>query len=52
VEHEEMPGMKMGEYGVAHPAGVYFVDRDGKFTFLFAPGTKPADIASDIKRVM
>jgi protein SCO1/2 len=52
VEREEMPGMKMGEYGVSHPAGVYFVDGDGRMKFVFAPGSKPAEIASDVKRLM
>jgi protein SCO1/2 len=52
VEHEEMPGMKPDEYGVDHPAGVYFVDGDGRMKFVFAPGSKPAEIASDLKRLM
>jgi protein SCO1/2 len=52
VEHEEMPGMKMGEYGVSHPAGVYFVDGENRWRFVFAPETKPAEIASDLKRLM
>jgi protein SCO1/2 len=52
VEREEMPGMKMGEYGVSHPAGVYFVDGDGRMKFVFAPGSKPDEIASDLKRLM
>ena len=52
VERDEMPGMKMGEYGVSHPAGVYFIDRDGKFKFVFAPGSKPEELASDLKRLM
>jgi len=52
VEHEEMPGMKPDQYGVAHPAGVYFVDGDGRMKFVFAPGSKPDEIASDLKRLM
>jgi protein SCO1/2 len=52
VERDEMPGMKMGEYGVSHPAGVYFVDGDGRMKFVFAPGSKPAELASDLKRLM
>jgi protein SCO1/2 len=52
VERDEMPGMKMGEYGVSHPAGVYFVDGDGKLKFVFAPGSKPDEIASDLKRLL
>ena len=52
VEREEMPGMKPDEYGVGHPAGVYFVDGDGRMKFVFAPGSKPEDIASDLKRLM
>jgi protein SCO1/2 len=51
VEREEMPGMKMAEYGVGHPAGVYFVAADGRMKFVFAPGSKPAEIASDIERL-
>ena len=52
VERDEMPGMKAGEYGVSHPAGVYFVDGDGKLKFVFSPGSKPAEIASDLKRLL
>jgi protein SCO1 len=52
VERDEMPGMKSGEYGVTHPAGVYFVDGDGKMKFVFAPGSKPEEIASDLKRLL
>lgn len=52
VDHEEMPGMKPDDYGVSHPAGVFFVDSDGKMKFVFAPGSKPEEIASDLKRLM
>jgi protein SCO1/2 len=52
VEREEMPGMKPDAYGVGHPAGVYFVDGDGRMKFVFAPGSKPEEIASDLKRLM
>jgi protein SCO1/2 len=52
VEREDMPGMKPGEYGVGHPSGVYFIDRDGRMKFVFAPGTKPAELASDMKRLL
>ena len=52
VEREEMPGMKPGDYGVAHPAGVYFVDGDGRMKFVFAPGSTPQEIASDLQRLM
>jgi protein SCO1/2 len=52
VQHEEMPGMKPEDYGVDHPAGVYFVDGDGRLAFVFAPGSKPEEIASDLKRLM
>jgi protein SCO1/2 len=52
VERDEMPGMKPDEYGVSHPAGVYFVDGDGRMKFVFAPGSRPEEIASDLKRLM
>ena len=52
VEHEDMPGMKPEDYGVAHPAGVYFIDRAGLMRFVFAPGSKPAELASDLKLLM
>jgi protein SCO1 len=52
VERDDMPGMKIGEYGVTHPAGVYFVDGDGKLKFVFGPGTKPKELASDLKRLL
>lgn len=52
VEREDMPGMKAGDYGVMHPAGVYFVDGAGRMTFVFAPDSKPGEIASDVKRLL
>jgi protein SCO1/2 len=52
VERDSMPGMKADEYGVTHPAGVFFIDRDGKVAFIFAPGTKPQDIATDLRRLL
>lgn len=51
VEREETPGMKMAEYGVSHPAGVYYVSDDGRLKFIFSPGSTPAEIASDIGRL-
>jgi protein SCO1/2 len=41
-----------GDYGVAHPAGVYFIDKTGLMKFVFAPGSKPAELASDLKLLM
>lgn len=52
VQKEEMPGMKHAEYSVSHPAGVFFVDGDGMVRFVFAPGTKPEDLAEDLKRLL
>jgi protein SCO1/2 len=52
IEREDMPGMKPGEYGVSHPAGVFFVDGDGRMRFVFAPGSKPEEIAADLRRLM
>ena len=50
VAKEEMPGMS--GYGVTHPAGVFFIDRNGKVRFVFAPGTKSDDLAVDLKRLL
>ena len=50
VMKEEMPGM--AAYGVSHPAGVFFVGRDGKLRFVFAPGTKGEELAADLRRLM
>ena len=50
VGKEEMPGM--AGYGVMHPAGVFFIGRDGKMRFVFAPGTKSDDLAADLKRLL
>ena len=52
VERDSMPGMKPGEYGVTHPAGVFFVDREGRVRFVFAPGTKGDEYAADLRRMM
>jgi protein SCO1/2 len=50
VSKEEMPGM--AGYGVTHPAGVFVIDRDGKVRFVFAPGTKSEELASDLKLLL
>jgi len=51
VRHEEIPGMKPGEYGVAHPAGSFVIDKSGRIREILAPNTKPDDIASDLRRL-
>lgn len=51
VQKETMAGMKMDSYGVTHPAGVFYISPEGKVTFVFMPGVKPDDIASDLKRL-
>lgn len=48
---EEMPGMAHDSYGVMHPAQSFVVDAKGKLIMLFPPGTKAADIASDLKEL-
>ncbi|HVT37598.1 MAG TPA: SCO family protein [Gemmatimonadaceae bacterium] len=52
VERDSMPGMKADVYGVTHPAGVFVIDREGRVRLVFAPATKPDDIASDLKRML
>jgi len=52
VQKETMPGMKMEDYGMLHPAGVFFIARDGLVRFVFAPGTKAEAIASDLRRLL
>jgi protein SCO1/2 len=39
-------------YGVAHPAQSFVVDANGLVRMIFPPSTKPADIASDLRRFM
>ena len=48
---EEMPGMAHDSYGVMHPAQSFVVDSKGKLIMFFPPGTKAADIASDLKEL-
>lgn len=50
VVKEVMPGMT--GYGVTHPAGVFFIDRNGSVRFVFAPGTKSDGLAADLKRLL
>ncbi len=38
-------------YAVAHPAQAFFLDRAGRVRMIYPPGTKPADIAADLKRL-
>jgi protein SCO1/2 len=41
-----------GGYGVAHPAQAFLLDREGRVTLMYPPGTKAEDLASDIRRVL
>ena len=39
-------------YGVAHPGQSFVIDTNGMLRMIFPPGTKPADIAADLRRLM
>jgi protein SCO1/2 len=39
-------------YGVAHPGQSFVIDATGRVRLIFPPTMKPADIASDLRRVM
>jgi protein SCO1/2 len=52
MERDSMPGMKHEEYGIAHPAGVFMVDREGRVRMVFGPAMKPEDLAADLRRIL
>ena len=40
-----------GNYGIAHPAQAFLVDREGRVKLMYPPGTKAADLASDLRQL-
>ena len=45
-------GRTAQSYTVDHSGQAYAIDRDGKVRLLFAPGTAPAAIASDLRLLL
>lgn len=41
-----------GHPAMAHPSRVYLVDTEGRIRFVYPPGLKPDEIASDVKHVL
>jgi protein SCO1/2 len=40
-----------GGYGVAHPAQAFLLDREGRVTLMYPPGTRAEELASDLVRI-
>lgn len=41
-----------GGYGIAHPAQAFLLDRQGRVTLVYPPGTKVDDLVSDLKQLL
>jgi protein SCO1/2 len=51
VMKDETTDTKAGEYGVVHPGQAFVVFPNGKLGMIYPPGTKPADMAADLKGI-
>ncbi len=43
---------RANDYGVAHPASTYVVDRQGRLRVLYHPGVIVEDLASDLRKLL
>lgn len=52
IYYSKVPTQKQGDYTIDHSAGMYVFDKTGKIRLYLDYGQKPADIASDLKKLM
>lgn len=52
IYYKEVPGAGENDYTIDHSAGMYAFDTEGKVRLYLSYGQKPADIASDIKKLL
>lgn len=52
IYYLEVPGKTGTDYSIDHSAGMYAFDKEGKVRLYLGYGQKPADIASDIKKLL
>ena len=52
IYYLEVPGKSANDYSIDHSAGMYAFDTEGKVRLYLGYGQKPADIASDIQKLL
>ena len=52
IFYSKVEGKTPADYMIDHSAGMYAFDKEGKVRLYLAYGMKPADIASDIKKLL
>ncbi len=52
IYYSKVPSQTQGDYTIDHSAGMYVFDKAGKIRLYLDYGQKPADIASDIKKLL
>lgn len=52
IYYLEVPGNTGTDYSIDHSAGMYAFDKEGKVRLYMGYGQKPADIASDIRKLL
>ena len=52
IFYSKVPGKAKDDYSIDHSAGMYVFDKDGKVRLYMGYGQKPAEIASDISKLL
>ncbi len=52
IYYQKVPGKSKADYSIDHSAGMYAFDKEGKVRLYLGYGQKPADIASDISKLL
>jgi protein SCO1/2 len=52
IFYAKVPGKAKDDYSIDHSAGMYVFDKDGKVRLYMGYGQKPAEIASDITKLL
>ena len=52
IFYSKVPGKNKADYSIDHSAGMYVFDKDGKVRLYMGFGQKPAEIASDIRKLL
>ena len=52
IYYSKVEGKTPADYTIDHSAGMYAFDKEGKIRLYLAYGMKPADMASDIKKLL
>ena len=52
IYYAKVPGKTAADYTIDHSSGMYVFDKQGKIRLYTSFGQKPADVASDIKKLL